>query len=62
MSAHCKDGTLVILSGNTITCSNGKLYVYNGTTLIGNGQIYPNVANIDAAFGIVIGLHGGKAF
>lgn len=62
MSAHCKDGTFVVLSGNTITCSNGTTYIYSGTTLMGNGQYYPNISSIDAAFGIVVGLHGGKAY
>lgn len=55
------DGVAVMQSGgNTITCSNGEHYVFNGISLVGPKGYQGRCTSIQEALGIVIGIHGGR--
>lgn len=49
--------------GNSIMCSNGKMYNIIGRDLfLGARLVSRGVSGVDDAYNIVIGLEGGKMF
>ena len=56
-----KKGVVLTVTGNTIMCSDGKLYTYMETCGMLSGPCTSyNVKSMEEAIGIVIGLYGGK--
>lgn len=54
-------GVTIIVSGNCISCSDGKMYTILGNSLTGpNGFVSYNIKSQDEAIGIIIGMYGGK--
>ena len=62
LQATCKDNVVVTASNNMIHCSNGDCYVLNGQFLSGPGAANVICASLSEAFGMVIGMHGGRKF
>lgn len=59
--AVANDGVTVNKTGSSILCSNGETYRFFGRRLSGpNGFVSMNVSDMSEAFGIVLGLHGGR--
>ena len=60
-TAVANDGVTVSKAGSSILCSNGETYMFFGNRLSGpNGFVSMNVSDMSEAFGIVLGLHGGR--
>ena len=54
-------GVTITVSGNCISCSDGKMYNIVGNCLTGSdGFISYNIKSQSEAIGIIIGLYGGK--
>ena len=62
MQTTCKDKVVVTASGNMIHCSNGDCYVLNGEFLSGPGMHNVICKSIGEAFGMIVGMHGGRLF
>ena len=63
MTAYTKSGVTLTIFGKTICASDGKGYTLIGKTLVSDGRIISNnCRSLEEAFGIVIGLYGGKRF
>ena len=59
--AVANDGVTVNKMGSSILCSNGETYMFFDNRLSGpNGFVSMNVSDMSEAFGIVLGLHGGR--
>lgn len=59
--AVANDGVTVNKTDSSILCSNGETYMFFGKRLSGpNGFVSMNVSDMSEAFGIVLGLHGGR--
>lgn len=64
MQQIAKDGVVVTNMGSHIVTSTGKQYTLSGTVLLGPGNqvLSQHCQNIDQAFGLVMGKHGGYRF
>lgn len=63
MTIMTKRGVMITASSPNISCSDGKTYIWTGTTLIGPfGMSSYNVRSFEEAVGIVTGYYGGRTY
>lgn len=62
--AIAKDGVVVTMNGNIISVSNGEIYSFCDGLLVSSVSGFTSIGcrNVTEAFGIVLGLHGGRSF
>lgn len=61
--ADAKKGVMITANKPNISCSDGKMYFWSGTTLIGpSGVSFCNVRSFEEAVGIVTGYYDGRMY